>query len=49
VVLKHAAAWSSPALALVIVGLLALTSAISIAIHLWFEKPVMAFLRDRLT
>lgn len=49
VVLKHATAWSSPALALVILGLIALTSAISIAIHFWFEKPVMAFLRDRLT
>jgi len=37
-----------PALAGLIVALLALTSAISVAIHLWFEKPVMAFLRARL-
>jgi len=49
VVTKGAAAWSSPALAVLIIGLLALTSAISIAIHTWFEKPVMAFLRARLT
>ena len=49
VVAKGAAAWSSPALAVLILGLLALTSAISIAIHVWFEKPVMAFLRARLT
>jgi peptidoglycan/LPS O-acetylase OafA/YrhL len=39
----------APALAGLIVGLLALTSAISVAIHLWFEKPVMAFLRAKLT
>jgi peptidoglycan/LPS O-acetylase OafA/YrhL len=32
-----------------IVGLLTLVSAISVAIHLLFEKPVMAFLRARLT
>ena len=38
--------WSIAAL---IVGLLALVSAIAIAIHVWFEKPVMAFLRARLT
>lgn len=49
VVARGATAWSSPALAVLIVALLALTSAISIAIHLWFEKPVMAFLRARLT
>jgi len=46
---KNAAAWSSPALAVLILALLALTSAIAIAIHVWFEKPVMAFLRARLT
>jgi exopolysaccharide production protein ExoZ len=40
---------STPMLAALIVGLLALTSAISIAIHTWFEKPVMAMLRARLT
>jgi exopolysaccharide production protein ExoZ len=39
---------SSPALAGLIVMLLALTSAISVAIHVWFEKPVMAYLRKRL-
>ena len=49
VVTRGADAWSPPALAVLIVGLLALTSAISIAIHVWFEKPVMAFLRARLT
>jgi exopolysaccharide production protein ExoZ len=46
---KHATEWSSPALAVLIVGLLALTSVIAIAVHVWFEKPVMAFLRARLT
>jgi exopolysaccharide production protein ExoZ len=46
---KHAAGWSSPAIAVLIVALLALVSAISVAIHVWFEKPVMAFLRARLT
>jgi len=49
VVFKHAGTASSPELAALIVGLLALTSVIAIAIHLWFEKPVMAFLRARLT
>jgi exopolysaccharide production protein ExoZ len=48
-VVRDAAAWSSPALAALIVGLLALVSAIAIAIHVYFEKPVMAFLRARLT
>ena len=38
----------APLLAGLIVGLLALTSAISIAIHLAFEKPAMAYLRARL-
>jgi peptidoglycan/LPS O-acetylase OafA/YrhL len=47
--LKHADHWSSPVLAALIIGLLALTSAIAIAIHVWFEKPVMAFLRGKLT
>lgn len=49
VVVKNAGALSSPVLALLIVGLLALVSAISIVIHLAFEKPVMAYLRARLT
>jgi peptidoglycan/LPS O-acetylase OafA/YrhL len=49
VVARGASGWSSPALAALIVGLLALVSAIAIAIHVWFEKPVMAFLRARLT
>ncbi|HEX7842842.1 MAG TPA: acyltransferase [Kofleriaceae bacterium] len=48
-VFPHASALPSPALAVLIVGLLALTSVIAIAIHVWFEKPVMAFLRARLT
>lgn len=38
----------TPAMIGVIVVLVAVTSAISVAIHLWFEKPVMAFLRKRL-
>jgi exopolysaccharide production protein ExoZ len=38
-----------PVLAALIVGLVAFTSVISVLIHLWFEKPVMAFLRARLT
>ena len=49
VVARGAAAWSAPALAALIVALLAVVSAIAIAIHVWFEKPVMAFLRARLT
>jgi peptidoglycan/LPS O-acetylase OafA/YrhL len=49
VVVKDASALSSPVLVALIAGLLALTSAIAIAIHVWFEKPVMAFLRARLT
>src|SRR5207253_5649434 len=40
---------SVPALIGVIMFLLALTSAVSVAIHVWFEKPVMAFLRKRFT
>ena len=39
---------STPALVALIAGLLALTSAVSIAAHLWFEKPLMASLRNRL-
>jgi exopolysaccharide production protein ExoZ len=46
---KDADALSSPILFALVVGLLALTSVISIAIHVLFEKPVMAFLRARLT
>ena len=49
VVVKDAGSLSSPMLAVLIAGLIALTSVISIAIHVWFEKPVMAFLRARLT
>jgi peptidoglycan/LPS O-acetylase OafA/YrhL len=48
-VFPHASSLPSPALAGLILGLLALTSVIAIAIHVWFEKPVMAFLRARLT
>ncbi|HEY0482136.1 MAG TPA: acyltransferase [Kofleriaceae bacterium] len=46
---RGAGSWSSPALAALIAGMLVLTSAIAIAIHVWFEKPMMAFLRARLT
>jgi exopolysaccharide production protein ExoZ len=49
VVVKNTGALSSPALFAVIAGLLALVSVISIAIHVLFEKPVMAYLRARLT
>jgi exopolysaccharide production protein ExoZ len=49
VVARGAAAWSAPAIVALIVALIALVSAIAIAIHVWFEKPVMAFLRARLT
>jgi peptidoglycan/LPS O-acetylase OafA/YrhL len=49
VAVKGAQGLPGPVLAVLILGLIALTSAISIAIHLWFEKPVMAFLRARLT
>jgi peptidoglycan/LPS O-acetylase OafA/YrhL len=49
VVVKNAGALSSPVLVALIAGLLALVSVISIAIHVLFEKPVMAYLRARLT
>jgi exopolysaccharide production protein ExoZ len=49
VVVKDAGRWSSPGLIALIAGLLALTSAIAIAIHVLFEKPVMAYLRAKLT
>jgi exopolysaccharide production protein ExoZ len=49
VVVKGSSTMSSPALVVLIAALLALTSAIAIAIHTWFEKPVMAYLRARLT
>ena len=49
VVVHNPQALPSPALVVLIAGLLALTSAIAIAIHVWFEKPAMAFLRARLT
>ncbi|HET7505838.1 MAG TPA: acyltransferase [Kofleriaceae bacterium] len=49
VFVKNAGAMSVPMLAVLIAGLLAFTSVIAIAIHVWFEKPVMAYLRARLT
>jgi exopolysaccharide production protein ExoZ len=49
VVVKDASGLSSPVLVLLIGGLLALTSVVSIAIHVLFEKPVMAYLRAKLT
>jgi exopolysaccharide production protein ExoZ len=48
VVVRHHAV-PTFAIAPLIVTLLALTSAISVMIHLWFEKPVMAYLRKRIT
>ena len=47
--MKNAGTLSSPVLVALIAGLLAMVSVISIAIHVLFEKPVMAFLRARLT
>ncbi|HEY0190121.1 MAG TPA: acyltransferase [Kofleriaceae bacterium] len=47
--LHHPELMSTPMLAAVIVGLLVLTSGLAVAIHTWFEKPAMAFLRARLT
>ena len=49
VIVKDTSGLSWPAVAALIGGLLALTSIVSIAIHVWFEKPVMAYLRSRLT
>ncbi|HEX4423681.1 MAG TPA: acyltransferase [Kofleriaceae bacterium] len=49
VAFKHASDWPAPAIVGLLVFLLALTSAIAIAVHLWFEKPVMAYLRAKLT
>ena len=49
VLVKDAGALSSPVLVALIAALLALTSVIAIAIHVLFEKPVMAFLRAKLT
>jgi exopolysaccharide production protein ExoZ len=46
---KDARTLPAPLIVALIVGLLALVSVIAIAIHLMFEKPVMAFLRARLT
>jgi exopolysaccharide production protein ExoZ len=48
VVVKDAHALRAPLIVGLIVGLLALVSGISVAIHVLFEKPVMAFLRARL-
>ena len=49
VVVRNAETWPAPALAVLIVALLALVSVIAIAIHVLFEKPVMAYLRAKLT
>jgi peptidoglycan/LPS O-acetylase OafA/YrhL len=49
VAVPDAAAASAPVLFALIVGLLGLVSVIAIAIHVLFEKPVMAYLRARLT
>lgn len=46
--IHDAAQLSTPMIVAVIAGLLALTSGIGIALHLLFEKPVMAFLRAKL-
>lgn len=47
VVVKGANVWPLPMVVLLIVALLALTSAIAAAIHVAFEKPVMAYLHAR--
>jgi peptidoglycan/LPS O-acetylase OafA/YrhL len=48
VLVKDADRLSAPAIAVLVLGLLALVSGIAVLIHLLFEKPVMAFLRSRL-
>ncbi len=45
---RGAGEWPLPWVGLLVVGLLALTSLVSVATHVWFEKPVMAYLRTRL-
>ena len=45
--MKHAHL-GTPAVAALVVGLLVVASAVSVAIHVWFEKPAMAFLRAKL-
>jgi exopolysaccharide production protein ExoZ len=45
---KHAGTLSLPVVLVLIVGLLVLTHAIAVAIHVWFEKPVMRVLRAKL-
>jgi peptidoglycan/LPS O-acetylase OafA/YrhL len=46
---KNAEHWSAPPQALLILALLALTSGLAWLIHTYFEKPVMGFLRAKLT
>jgi peptidoglycan/LPS O-acetylase OafA/YrhL len=45
---SHADRLPAAAIVVLVLGLLALVSGIAVAIHLVFEKPVMAFLRSRL-
>ena len=47
--LKLDASLPAPVLAVLILGLLAVTCVISAAVHVWFEKPLMAALRAKLT
>jgi exopolysaccharide production protein ExoZ len=49
VLVKDADALPSAVIVALIAGLLALVSVIAVAIHLYFDKPVTAFLRARLT
>lgn len=49
IVVRNADALPTAAIVALILGLLALVSVIAIAIHVLFEKPVMAYLRARLT
>jgi len=46
--IKDSDSLPAPVLALLIIGLVALSSVIAVAIHVWFEKPVMKYLRDKL-
>jgi exopolysaccharide production protein ExoZ len=48
VFLKNADGMSAAAIAVLVIGLLALVSGIAVFVHLVFEKPVMAFLRSKL-
>ena len=47
-VFRHTGAMSIPADAAVVALLLVLSTVVAVAIHVWFERPVMAYLRRAL-